>query len=101
MGRPRGIRTLGSPLYLYMDANLIEALVENGMWYLYLVSLISADTLTDLEACQASLYNINQTIAALPEANIPEDVKTKSLEVLQSGIQIVERDMKRFSNPNN
>ena len=37
-----------------MDKELLEKLHESGSMFLLLVSLISSDTLTDLEACEES-----------------------------------------------
>ena len=79
-----------------MDKEKLEVIYQSGMWYLFLVSLISSDTLVDIESCEQSLFTINSTLTALPEANIPEEEKTKAVEMLQKGIKIVERDMKMF-----
>ena len=79
-----------------MDKELIEKIHEGGSMYLLLVSLISSDTLTDLEACEKSKKTSEEILAILPETNIPEKDKKKYEDYLKRGLKIIERDGQEF-----
>lgn len=79
-----------------MDKELLEKLHESGNMFLLLVSLISSDTLTDLEACEKSKKTTEEILAILPEVNIPEEDKKKYEDYLKRGLEIIERDGKEF-----
>jgi hypothetical protein len=79
-----------------MDKELLEKLHESGSMFLLLVSLISSDTLTDLEACEESKKTTEEILAILPEVNIPEEDKKKYEDYLKRGREIIERDEKEF-----
>ena len=80
--------------------NLIETLHENGMMYLYLASLISADTLISVENCNKSIHQLNMIIDNLRDSNIPEEEKNKYLGYCEDGLLICERDKKNLENIN-
>lgn len=79
-----------------MDKELLEKLHESRSMFLLLVSLISSDTLTDLEACEESKKTTEEILAILPEVNIPEEDKKKYEDYLKRGLEIIERDGKEF-----
>lgn len=79
-----------------MGKELLEKLHESGSMFLLLVSLISSDTLTDLEACEESKKTTEEILAILPEVNIPEEDKKKYEDYLKRGLEIIERDGKEF-----
>ena len=79
-----------------MDKELLEKLHESGSMFLLLVSLISSDTLTDLEACEESKKTTEEILAILPEVNIPEEDKKKYEDYLKRGLEIIERDGNEF-----
>jgi len=79
-----------------MDKELLEKLHESGSMFLLLVSLISSDTLTDLEACEESKKTTEEILSVLPEVNIPEEDKKKYEDYLKRGLEIIERDGKEF-----
>lgn len=79
-----------------MDKELLEKLHESGSMFLLLVSFISSDTLTDLEACEESKKTTEEILAILPEVNIPEEDKKKYEDYLKRGLEIIERDGKEF-----
>ena len=79
-----------------MDKELLEKLHESGSMFLLLVSLISSDTLADLEACEESKKTTEEILSVLPEANIPEEDKKKYEDYLKRGLEIIERDGKEF-----
>lgn len=49
-----------------MKDNLIDKLDEIGMLYFAIVSLFSAETLVDVEFCEASLKGVEMLRAELP-----------------------------------
>lgn len=79
-----------------MDKKLLEGLHENGSMFLLLVSLISSDTLINLEACEKSKKKTGEILSILPETNIPEEDKRKYENYLKRGLKIIERDEKEF-----
>lgn len=79
---------------------LIETLHENGMMYLYLVSLISADTLISVENCDKSIHQLKLIMDNLPSSNIPDDKKSEYLDYCKDGLLICERDKKNLENIN-
>ena len=64
--------------------------------YLYLVSLISADTLVTKEACEGSLNVFNLIKDYLHIMNLTDEVKNELLEYIEKGIVIVNSELKRF-----
>lgn len=79
---------------------LIETLHENGMMYLYFVSLISADTLISVENCDKSIHQLKLIMDNLPSSNIPDDKKSEYLDYCKDGLLICERDKKNLENIN-
>lgn len=71
---------------------LIESLHESGMMYLYLVSLISADTLISVENCEKSIHQLKMVRDNLGDANIPDVDKVKYMKYCADGLLICERD---------
>ena len=84
-----------------MDRKFVEKAVESGMWNLVLVSLISSDTLINVESCKRSIDLIEELLKEVPMAEIPEDEKERSLGVLQEGLAIAKRDLAAFQNREN
>ena len=57
-----------------------------------IVSLISADSLLCKEDCDHSITELNLLKEIFQKANIPPDKKAEYLVIIESGIQICERD---------
>lgn len=76
----------------------LEGLEKGGLLYVYLVSLISSDSLFTVEDCEESLKEIDYCLEILPENNIKD--KDKIHDMLLQGREIVLKDMMRIKNEN-
>ena len=76
----------------------LEGLEKGGLLYVYLVSLISSDSLFTIEDCEESLKEIDYCLEILPKNDIKD--KDKIHDMLLQGREIVLRDMERFKNEN-
>ena len=74
----------------------LEGLEKGGLLYLYLVSLISSDSLFTVEDCEESLKEIDYCLEILPENDIKD--KDKIHDMLLQGREIVLKDMERIKN---
>lgn len=84
----------------YVNKNKwMEGLEKEGLLYLYLVSLISADTLLTIEDCEETLKEIEYCLEILPENNIKD--KEKIRQMLLEGKEIVLRDLDILKNESN
>lgn len=77
----------------------LEGLEKGGLLYLYLVSLISSDSLFTVEDCEESLKEIDYCLEILPENDIKD--KDKIYDMLLQGREIVLKDMERIKNESN
>lgn len=76
----------------------LEGLEKGGFLYVYLVSLISSDSLFTVEDCEESLKEIDYCLEILPENDIKD--KDKIHDMLLQGREIVLKDMTRIQNEN-
>lgn len=76
----------------------MEGLEKGGLLYLYLVSLISSDSLFTIGDCEESLKEIDYCLEILPENDIKD--KEKIHDMLLQGREIVLKDMERIKNEN-
>lgn len=74
----------------------LEGLEKEGLLYLYLVSLISADSLLTVEDCEESLREIENCLEILPENDIKDREKIRNM--LLDGKVIVLKDMENLKN---
>lgn len=74
--------------------NLIDKLHEADMLYLVLGSLISADSLIDVEACHKALDCLENFKRDFETSKLKEDQKLKSF--LDNTESIIKRDMRHF-----
>ena len=77
-----------------MKENLIDKLHEAGMLYFVLGSLISADSLIDVEACDKALDCLENLKRDFETSKIKDDHKFKSF--LNNAESIIKRDMNYF-----
>ena len=77
----------------------LEGLEKGGLLYVYLVSLISSDSLFTVEDCEESLKEIDYCLKILPENDIKD--KKKIHEMLIQGKEIVLKEMERINNESN
>ena len=66
---------------------------------MYLVSLISSDSLFTVEDCEESLKELEYCLEILPENDIKD--KEKIHEMLIQGKEIVLKEMERINNESN
>jgi hypothetical protein len=76
----------------------LEGLEKGGLLYVYLVSLISSDSLFTVEDCEESLKEIDYCLEILPENDIKD--KDKIHDMLLQGREIVLKDMVRIKKEN-
>ena len=74
--------------------NLIDKLDETGMLYFVIVSLFSAETLVDVESCEASLKGVEMLRAGLPTSKYKDDQQIKKF--LDDAEKIIKRDLEEF-----
>lgn len=77
----------------------LEGLEKGGVLYMYLVSLISSDSLFTVEDCKESLKELEYCLEILPENDIKD--KEKIHEMLIQGKEIVLKEMERINNESN
>ena len=82
-----------------MKSERIKELVsdERGREFLFLIigSLVSSDSLSDLDSCAEALENAKLFKSEIFESNIKD--KERYMKLLDDVIPIIERDMKMFS----
>ena len=76
------------------NGNLIDKLHEADMLYIVLGSLISADSLIDVEACHKALDCLENLKRDFETSKLKEDKKLKSF--LDNTESIIKRDMRHF-----
>ena len=75
----------------------LELILSNhAVSYLYLFSLISADTLASKKACEGSLNVFNLIKDNLHIMNLTDEVKNELIEYVEKGIDIVNKELTRF-----
>lgn len=77
----------------------LEGLEKGGLLYVYLVSLISSDSLFTVEDCEESLKEIDYCLEILPENDIKD--KDKIHEILIQGKEIVLKEIEKIKNESN
>ena len=75
---------------LKKDIELLETIEKNGMIWLVLGSLISADSLMTVDDCDKNLEICTSFLDAAEKANLEE--KEKIINYLKNGIDIIKRD---------
>lgn len=76
--------------------DLLNKLVESGMLYFFLVSLISAESLHTPADCDVAITRIQEIIKALPDTSLDDETKDKIMKFCQDGLVICERDKKEL-----
>ena len=73
----------------------VKALKESGLWFMYLVSLFSSDTLIDLESCEESLKHIEDL------EKVQDKLEEKDREFIAKAKSVIIRDLNNFKNGKN
>lgn len=77
----------------------IEDILNHDAYrYLFLVSLISADTLVTEDDCNNSLNVLNFIKDNITELNISEEIRNEVIEYAVKGISIVSKEIERIKN---
>lgn len=75
----------------------IEQLLNNDeLRNLYLVTLISSDTIVDIESAKISIEKLNEIKLVLPYLNITDKIRKDTLKFINKGLKIAKRDLKKF-----
>ena len=74
----------------------LERFHKDGMMFLILGCLISADNLINVDSCEKALAEMKRFKEALPNTNIEEEAKKKYEELMNKGLEIIERDLNQF-----
>lgn len=74
--------------------NISVILNNEGLRYLYLVSLISSDNIIDVESCDRSLKAINFIMEHIDLFGLDDKVKKEVTKYLKKGLRIIRRDRK-------
>ena len=74
----------------------LEMFHKDGMMFLILGCLISADNLINVDSCEKALAELKRVKEALPNTNIEEEAKKKYEELMNKGLEIIERDLNQF-----
>ena len=80
---------------LERDIELLEAIEKNGMIWLVLGSLISADSLISIESCDKNLEISMSFLEAAKKSNNLKE-KEKIIEYLEKSIETIKRDKEEF-----
>lgn len=78
---------------------LIEHLHKEKLIYFAIVSLFSADTLVDLDACKKSLARVYDLERGLELSDLADDIKAKYQEALDNAKTVIIQDMDKFQTP--
>jgi len=76
--------------------NINVILNNDNIRYLYLVTLISSDTIVDVESCDRSLESINFILNHIDLFELDDKVKKEVKKYLKKGLRIIKRDRKAF-----
>lgn len=90
--------TNNKPLFEFCKKILSHKIaLECDKRYLFLSSLISPDRLINKERCVESLEKIKFLIDNLELFDLNDDIKKETLNFLNGGIEIIERDLVEFN----
>lgn len=78
-----------------LDVKEIEYILNTGMRYLFLVSLISSDSLNSKEDCEESLYILNLINDNIDKLQVSDIDSLR--EFVKNGLEIVNREIKNFN----
>lgn len=80
--------------------DLLNKLKESGMLYFFLVSLISSDTLLTVKDCENSITRLKELLEVIPQSDLTDEEKEKTINFCNEGIAICERDKKELEKIN-
>ena len=77
------------------DKNIVDLLCELGLEYLFLGSVVSADTLISLNACIETRRELDNFNHDLKLANITEEKRTELQGFVDKAYEIIKQQIKR------
>lgn len=80
--------------HIYMIENILKF---EDLRYLYLVNLISSDTIIDKKSAQHSLDEIKFIKDNIKYINIDDALKKKLKKYINDGLKIVKKELKEFN----
>ena len=83
--------------FCHKVVTLSEILKHDESRYLYLVCLISSDTLVDVESCDRSIIETKFIIDHIDLLNLDDKVKKEVLKYARKGIRIARMERKEFA----
>lgn len=79
-----------------MEENLVDALHESGMFYLYLGILISSDSIFSKEDALNSMNSLKSLEKELDNSSLNSKVKSKYKKEIKKCYVVLNSDLKRF-----
>ena len=80
-----------------MDKQLLEDILkDNAASNMLFVSLVSADSLINVDSCKKSLKMLRDMERLLPEVNLSLSDKERFSKLIDKSIGIVNRDLEKF-----
>ena len=68
------------------EEDKLKLLYDNGLWWLFLGSLVTADMKEEDKEKAKSI--LEELVEDIPNSSLPEDVKEKSLELCKKGLTL-------------
>ena len=76
--------------------DLINKLAEEGYLWAYLVGMISSDTLMSADDCDRAIDFLERTMEAVPDTDMPDEDKERTVDYCRRGIDICKSDREMF-----
>lgn len=77
------------------EVNFLDKLIKDDMFYLYVCSMVSADTLIDIETCEDMLKRIQRLKDSITTSELKTD---KIVEYIDDAEKIIINDLEMFKN---
>ena len=77
------------------EVNFLDKLIKDDMFYLYVCSMVSADTLIDIETCEDMLKRVQRLKDSITTSELKTD---KIVEYIDDAEKIIKKDLEMFKN---
>jgi hypothetical protein len=77
------------------EVNFLDKLIKDDMFYLYICSMVSADTLIDAETCEDMLKRVQRLKDSLVNSELKTD---KIIEYVNDAEKIIIKDLEMYKN---
>lgn len=75
------------------DVNFLDKLIKDDMFNFYMGTVISADTLVDLDSCEKALKSVIKLKNAIPDSKLKTD---RIVKLINDAEEIIIRDMNLY-----